>query len=394
MRGPYRECGRRSVVPDAEGDAASREPGQRIDLVDAVEVDLEVQVRAGGLATVAHGGDLVTRHDLLTDGHEGLVDVTVDGDGAVGVAQTHPHAEPGRRTGVDDGAVGDREDRGSDGTGDVHTGVQGSPAGAVAGGEDARGRQDEQGATGGGLAGGALLAEALALGEQIGELGQVVRVRDVEDLRGLGGSRALGLGLRGELGGLRHRGGGDDVRAGGVGGEGDLGMLGVLSGAAGGGLTRGDDGAGGDREDRGTALEGGGRSGNAVGAAATRRGGRITVGHCGGGERAGRLVAVEFVLLGGAGVTEIHNARDVRIVRRALVEVVLVRLPVARVEAVGRPCEVDIVELAVGTAVGAGSASVHRLPSSVRDLTVTRTEATVTKRSQAWQPKRAGNRTL
>jgi hypothetical protein len=77
--------------------------------------------------------------------------VAVDVDRAVGELHPHPHPEPARRAGLDDGAVGDGDDRGADGVRDVDALVGGAPAGAEPGGEPTLGGQHElRGAGGGG----------------------------------------------------------------------------------------------------------------------------------------------------------------------------------------------------------------------------------------------------
>ncbi|MCO5606206.1 hypothetical protein L7F22_060393 [Adiantum nelumboides] len=88
---------RRSGVAGARrgGDveAARGQPRQWVDLGAVRLPHLEVQVRAGGLAAVADLGDLVAGLDLLALLHERPVDVAVDGAGAVGVLEHHPHPE-------------------------------------------------------------------------------------------------------------------------------------------------------------------------------------------------------------------------------------------------------------------------------------------------------------
>ena len=72
--------------------AASLQPRCGIDLC-AVLGNLEVQVRAGGLATVTHGGDLLAGVDALADVDLVVVDVAVRGDRAVVVLDADPEAE-------------------------------------------------------------------------------------------------------------------------------------------------------------------------------------------------------------------------------------------------------------------------------------------------------------
>lgn len=69
-----------------------------------------MQVRAGGLTTVAHVSDLLSGGDTLPDGDGVVVDVPVHRHGAVVMKQPHPQAETGRSAGVDDLTIGGRKD--------------------------------------------------------------------------------------------------------------------------------------------------------------------------------------------------------------------------------------------------------------------------------------------
>src|SRR3954452_10908980 len=88
----------------SELDAALAQPGQRIDLlaVDATDVHLEVQVRAGGLAAVAELGDLLAGLHRLTLLDEDLLHVAVDGHVAVLVLDVDREAVAAGRAGADD----------------------------------------------------------------------------------------------------------------------------------------------------------------------------------------------------------------------------------------------------------------------------------------------------
>src|SRR5215213_1327474 len=86
-----RERSRRSRLPLAaaagQRDAVLGQPVHRVLLVAvlAAGADLEVQVVAGALAEIADRADELARLHLLTDLHEDLLLVAVDGDGAVRV---------------------------------------------------------------------------------------------------------------------------------------------------------------------------------------------------------------------------------------------------------------------------------------------------------------------
>lgn len=124
-----------SSLPDGsvDVDAALLEPDLRVDLVAVLVPDLVMQVRAGGIAAVADGGDLIAGLDLLAGLHEALVDMTEDADGAVVLPDPDPLAEAGCGAGFDDGAIGDGVDRGADLVGDVDAVMDDAPACAVAG---------------------------------------------------------------------------------------------------------------------------------------------------------------------------------------------------------------------------------------------------------------------
>lgn len=107
--------------------AAQGEPALRVDMLPA-DNHLEVQVGAGGIAAVAHAGDLHARRYALAGRHEEVVHVPVDGDGAIVMTDAHPQAEACGRPGIDYGAVGDRVDGGADGISDVDAGMKGAPA--------------------------------------------------------------------------------------------------------------------------------------------------------------------------------------------------------------------------------------------------------------------------
>src|SRR5690606_30696394 len=106
------------------------QPCQRFGGLLAPEMDLEVQVGAGGVAVVADGGDDVAGLDLLPLGdvdvlavhvhvpalHDGAVDLVLDDDQLAG-------ASVDSRAGVGDDAVGDRVDRGAQRRREVGAGV-------------------------------------------------------------------------------------------------------------------------------------------------------------------------------------------------------------------------------------------------------------------------------
>src|SRR5690606_4082290 len=113
----------------------------------AVDPDLEMQVWPGGVAVGADGGDLLARVHALTRMHRVLPHVAVHRDRAVVVPDPNPEAEAAGRTGLDDGAVGDRPDRRSGRIGDVDAAVHGAPPRAEAGGQRAMGGQNESRST-------------------------------------------------------------------------------------------------------------------------------------------------------------------------------------------------------------------------------------------------------
>src|SRR5689334_9861479 len=71
------------VVADAK--TTLSEPRHGVDPLTAALQDLEMQVGAGGVAPVAHRGDLVTGHHALADADQRGVDVAVERDGSVRV---------------------------------------------------------------------------------------------------------------------------------------------------------------------------------------------------------------------------------------------------------------------------------------------------------------------
>src|SRR4051812_38869177 len=121
----------------SEVDAARGEPRRRVQLLAAGVPDLEVQVRAGGVAAVAHPGDLLAGLDRLALFHREAVHVAVHADRAVGVLDAYPESEAAGRAGLDHDTVGDRADRRADPVRDVHAVVSRAPPLAEAGGEGA-----------------------------------------------------------------------------------------------------------------------------------------------------------------------------------------------------------------------------------------------------------------
>src|SRR5699024_9005657 len=110
---------RGATAARSERDAVLGQPRHRVDLLSAVLPDLEVQVRAGRLAAVAHRGDLLAGVDLLTLGDQGSVDVAVDRDRAVVVLDADPLTEPAGRAGVDHFTGCGRVDRRTEVVGNV-----------------------------------------------------------------------------------------------------------------------------------------------------------------------------------------------------------------------------------------------------------------------------------
>src|SRR6187399_1964227 len=121
----------------SEVDAPLSQPGARVDLRHAVPPHLEVQVGAGGLATVPDLGDLLAALDLLAFADGEGVHVAVDLDGSVVELDTHPQPESAGRSGVDDDSVGGGVDRRADRVRDVDAVVGRAPPGAEARGERA-----------------------------------------------------------------------------------------------------------------------------------------------------------------------------------------------------------------------------------------------------------------
>src|SRR5690606_20407007 len=95
-----------AVAAPVGDDAAIAQPRVGVDLGSFGVPDLEVQVRSGGPALVADGGDLLAGVDTLTRRDLVGAHVTVDGGGAVVVEDADPLAEAGSRSGVEDRAVG------------------------------------------------------------------------------------------------------------------------------------------------------------------------------------------------------------------------------------------------------------------------------------------------
>src|SRR5262249_38737415 len=68
--------GSTGVIADVEPPLG--QPRHRVDAFAAAQHHLEMQVGAGGIAAVAHGGYLVARHHPLADADQRRVDVTVE----------------------------------------------------------------------------------------------------------------------------------------------------------------------------------------------------------------------------------------------------------------------------------------------------------------------------
>src|SRR3954452_12699341 len=156
---------RRVGPPSADRQPALGQPVLRVGglAVHAPDVDLEVQVRAGGLALAADLGDLIAGRDDVAGGHVVVLHVAVDLDVAVGVPDVDGVAVAGGRPGPEHDAVGCGVDRGAQRRGQVDAPVHGAPALAEAGAEPAGGRHDEVGLAGG-AGGGALAQPGLRLG--------------------------------------------------------------------------------------------------------------------------------------------------------------------------------------------------------------------------------------
>src|SRR5271166_471331 len=82
-----------SVVADVKSPLS--QPWDWVDSFGAPLQHLKVQVRPGGIAAVAHGGDLVAGHHALTDADQRGVDVAVERDRAVGMTQLDPRPVAG-----------------------------------------------------------------------------------------------------------------------------------------------------------------------------------------------------------------------------------------------------------------------------------------------------------
>jgi hypothetical protein len=108
--------------------------------------------------------------------------VAVDGDGAVIVGDADPVAEAGGRAGVDNGALLGGDDRGTERGSEVDALVHGAPADLEAGGVGAVGRLDRLRCTGLQVGGDPLLGELHRTVELAGEIGDLLALRDRQDL--------------------------------------------------------------------------------------------------------------------------------------------------------------------------------------------------------------------
>lgn len=90
------------------------EPCLWVDWGDAVWVDLEVEVGAGGESLAAHSCDFLACCDALADGDVEVCHVSVDGDGSVVVLDADPLSVAGCWAGADDSAGHDGVDWGAD----------------------------------------------------------------------------------------------------------------------------------------------------------------------------------------------------------------------------------------------------------------------------------------
>src|SRR5699024_11310822 len=88
--GEWRRGRRKAGGGLGDGDAALFEPRDGVDGVDAIGVNLEVQVGAGGEATVAHAANPLAAGDALAGGNAEGLEVAVDGDGAGAVEDADP----------------------------------------------------------------------------------------------------------------------------------------------------------------------------------------------------------------------------------------------------------------------------------------------------------------
>ena len=142
-RRQLRQVNRRAMP--SEVDAMFVQPDDRVDLLSGRVPHLEMQMRPGRVAPVAHLGDLLVRSNLLACYHERAVDVPVDGNRSIGVSDAYPEPESARRPGLHDHAVGGGDDRRPDGVGEVDTVMERSPPAAESRREDPLRRQDELG---------------------------------------------------------------------------------------------------------------------------------------------------------------------------------------------------------------------------------------------------------
>lgn len=90
-----------------------------------------MQVRTGGISGVSHRGDPVAGHDTLADVDGGAIEVSVQSDRAIGVAQLDPDAEALHGTRGNYDTVCDGVDGCANRVCDVDAAVQCAPSVAV-----------------------------------------------------------------------------------------------------------------------------------------------------------------------------------------------------------------------------------------------------------------------
>ena len=120
-------------------EAEAGEPRDGVDLALPIGPYFEVEVGTGRETGGAHSGDLLPCLDLLAFGDVEVVHVAVNGDGTVVVLNSNPVSVTSGGAGIDNNAVGDSVDGGTSSIGNINAAVEGAPARAESGGDDADG---------------------------------------------------------------------------------------------------------------------------------------------------------------------------------------------------------------------------------------------------------------